>query len=75
MGEPPDSGTGIITLPIIHEKVTPEHLAYFASLGVLAALEIIDWPIAIVMVAGQILAAHAHRRIVRELATGVEQAV
>ena len=67
--------SGDITLPLIHIKLSPEHLAYFAALGVLTALEVIEWPLTAVMIGGQILATHAHRRIVRELASGVDEAV
>ena len=64
-----------VTLPMIHVEVYPEHLAYFAALGVLTALEVIEWPLTAVMIGGQVLATHAHRRIVRELASGVDEAV
>ncbi|HEX4539259.1 MAG TPA: hypothetical protein VH112_03365 [Acidimicrobiales bacterium] len=67
--------SGDVTLPVVHVRVYPEHLAYFAALGVLTALEVIEWPLTAVMIGGQILATHAHRRIVRELASGVDEAV
>ena len=67
--------SGDITLPLIHVGVSPEHVAYFAALGVLTALEVIEWPLTAVMIGGQLLATHAHRRIVRELASGVDEAV
>jgi hypothetical protein len=67
--------SGDVTLPMVHFRVSPEHLAYFAALGVLTALEVIEWPLTAVMIGGQILATHAHRRIVRELASGVDEAV
>ena len=70
---PPQSST--VTLPMVHVKVSPEHLAYFAALGVLTALEVIEWPLTAVMIGGQILTTRAHRRIVREFAAGVEEAV
>jgi len=69
------SQSGDVTLPMIHVRVSPEHLAYFAALGVLTALEVIEWPLTAVMVGGQLLATHAHRRIVRELASGIDEAV
>lgn len=67
--------SGMVTLPMIHLRLAPEHVAYFAALGVLTALEIIEWPLTAVMIGGQIVATHAHRRIVRELASGVDEAV
>ncbi len=69
----PQAGT--LTLPIVHTKMSPEHLAYFGALGVLAALEVIEWPMVAVIVGGQVIATRAHRRIVREMAAGVEEAI
>jgi hypothetical protein len=64
-----------VTLPLIHAKVMPEHLAYFGALGVLGALELIEWPLVAVLVAGNVIATRAHRQVVRELAAGVDEAV
>jgi len=75
MSDAAGSQSGDVTLPMIHVRVSPEHLAYFAALGVLTALEVIEWPLTAVMVGGQLLATHAHRRIVRELASGIDEAV
>jgi hypothetical protein len=74
MSDGGDQG-GAVMLPLVHVEVYPEHLAYFAALGVLTALEVIEWPLTAVMIGGQILATRAHRRVVRELAAGVEEAV
>jgi hypothetical protein len=74
MSDDGDQGNAV-TLPVVHVQVYPEHLAYFAALGVLTALEVIEWPLTAVMIGGQILATRAHRRIVREFAAGVEEAV
>ena len=75
MSDAVGSQSGDVTLPMIHVRVSPEHLAYFAALGVLPALEVIECPLTAVMVGGQLLATHAHRRIVRELASGIDEAV
>jgi uncharacterized membrane protein YjdF len=64
-----------VTLPLVHARVYPEHLAYFAAIGVLAAIEVIEWPLAAVMIGGQIIAARAHNRLFREVAAGVGEAV
>jgi hypothetical protein len=53
----------------------PEHVAYFGALGVLGALELIEWPLVAVLVAGNVIASRAHRQVVRELAAGVDEAV
>ncbi len=43
-----------VNLPIIgHIGIPrPEHLAFYAALGALAALEIIEWPVAVIVAAG-----------------------
>ena len=71
----PQSQVTTVTLPLVHAKVAPEQLAYFGALGVLAALELIEWPLAAVLVAGHVVATRAHRRIVREMVAGVDEAV
>jgi hypothetical protein len=65
----------MVMLPIIHVEISPEQAAYFAALGVLTALEVIEWPLTVVIIGGQLLAHRAHRKIVREMAAGVEEAV
>ena len=67
--------SSMVKLPLVHARVSPEHLTYYAAIGVLTALEVIEWPLAAVMIGGQILAARAHNRMVREFATGLEEAV
>jgi hypothetical protein len=66
---------GAFTLPIIHTDVTIEHAAYFGALGVLAALEVIEWPLATVLIVGHVVADRAHRRVFREIASGFDEAV
>lgn len=64
-----------VTVPLVHVEVEPEHLAFFGALGLMAALDIIEWPLAAVIVAGQVIATRGRRRIVREMASGVEEAL
>jgi hypothetical protein len=71
----PQQPAGTVTLPLVNARVTPEHLAYFGALGVLAALELIEWPMVAVLVAGNVIATRAHRQVVREIAAGVDEAV
>lgn len=52
----------------------PEHLAYYGALGALAALEIIEWPIALVLGAGHALAQNQHSRMAEELGDALEDA-
>lgn len=46
----------------------PEQLAYYGGLAVLAAFELIDWPVALVIAAGHILATNQHNRFWRSSA-------
>ena len=52
----------------------PEQLAYFAGLGALVALELIEWPVAIAIAAGHILAEGHHHRVLHELGEALEEA-
>jgi hypothetical protein len=52
----------------------PEQLAYFGALGVLAATEIIEWPIALVLAAGHALAENQHNRVAQQLGEALEDA-
>jgi len=47
---------------------------WYAGLAVMAALEIIEWPLAILMIAGHEIAHRTHSQELRELAEGVEAA-
>jgi hypothetical protein len=53
---------------------SPDRLAYYGALAGLAALEIIDWPIALAIGAGHALAASHHDRVTRELGEALEDA-
>ncbi|ANI42748.1 hypothetical protein MYVA_5720 [Mycolicibacterium vaccae 95051] len=52
----------------------PEQLAFYATLGVLAAVEIIEWPVALVVAAGHLLGHDEHNRIAREIGEALEDA-
>ena len=45
----------------------PEHLAYYGALGAMAAVEIIDWPIALAVAAGHALTQQHHSRLAEEV--------
>jgi hypothetical protein len=49
-------------------------LAWYAGLTLVAALELIDWPVAIVVAVGHELAHRARTRALRELAEGIQAA-
>ena len=68
--------TFVVKLPLLGqtEIPRPEQLAYFGGLAALAALELIDWPVALVIAAGHLLAANHHNRILEELGEAMEEA-
>jgi hypothetical protein len=65
-----------INLPVVGRVriPRPEHLAYYGALGVLAAVEIIDWPIALAIAAGHVLADQHHNRVAEEIGEALEDA-
>ncbi|NMM83346.1 hypothetical protein B2J88_03065 [Rhodococcus sp. SRB_17] len=50
----------------------PEQLAYFAAMGLMVAFEIIEWPIALTIAAGHLLATEQHNRILEEVGEALE---
>lgn len=61
-------GVGHVRIP------RPEQLAYYGALLALAAAEIIDWPIALLLGAGHALAQSQHSRMAQELGDALEDA-
>lgn len=75
-GGPGKSRKPHITVPVLG-RVTlppPEHLAFYAVLGVLGALEIVEWPVVLVVGAGHILAEQRHSRVLHEAGEAAEAA-
>jgi hypothetical protein len=68
--------TFVVNLPVLGqvEIPRPEQLAYFGGLAALAALELIDWPVALVIAAGHLLASNHHNKILEELGEAMEEA-
>lgn len=68
--------TFAINLPAIGqvEIPRPEALAYYGGLAALAALELIDWPVALVIAAGHLLASNHHNKLLEELGEAMEDA-
>ena len=52
----------------------PEQLAYYGALAALAAAELIEWPIAVVLGAGHALSQNQHSRMAQELGDALEDA-
>ncbi len=71
-----DAESFAVTLPLVG-RVTiprPDQLAYFGGLAVLAALEIIEWPVALIIASGHVLADQHHNRLAQELGEAIEEA-
>ncbi|RAU99908.1 hypothetical protein [Mycolicibacter senuensis] len=65
-----------VELPLFG-KVTvprPEQLAYYGGLALLAAFEIIDWPVAAAVAAGHILANNHRSEVLEQLGEALEDA-
>ncbi|WP_406272576.1 hypothetical protein OH799_33030 [Nocardia sp. NBC_00881] len=52
----------------------PEQLAYYGALGALAAAEIIEWPVALVLAAGHWLVQDQHNRVAHQIGEALEEA-
>lgn len=60
-------GTQLETPPV-------EHIVYYAGLGVLAAVEIIEWPVAVALTAGHFLIGLTNRPALKELGEVLDEA-
>jgi len=47
-------------------------LAWYVGVSVMAIVEIIEWPLALMMMLGHEIAHHAHNQALRDFAEGVE---
>lgn len=67
--------TFAVNLPMLGqiEIPRPEQLAYYGGLAALAALELIDWPVAVVIAAGHLLASNHHNKLLEELGEAIEE--
>jgi hypothetical protein len=63
-----------VNLPVVGRVPIPrpEQIAYYGALGALAALEIIDWPIALAIAAGHALVQNQHNRVAQEIGEALE---
>jgi hypothetical protein len=68
--------TFVVNVPVVGqlEIPRPEQLAYYGGLAALAAFELIDWPVALVIAAGHLLAANHHNRLLEEIGEAMEEA-
>jgi hypothetical protein len=65
-----------VNLPVVGRVhiPRPEQVAYYGVLGALAALEIIDWPIALAIAAGHALVQNQHNRVAENIGEALEDA-
>ncbi|MBM0230995.1 hypothetical protein JNW91_03340 [Micromonospora sp. STR1_7] len=63
-------------LPMLGEVAMPppDKVAYYAGLGVLAALQVIEWPIALVITAGHLLADQHLSGLVKGVGEALQEA-
>ncbi len=67
--------TFVVNLPVLGqtEIPRPEQLAYYGGLAALAAFELIEWPVALVIAAGHLLASNHHNKLLEELGEAMEE--
>ncbi|MCO5994281.1 hypothetical protein [Actinoallomurus rhizosphaericola] len=65
-----------VELPVLGQVMLPrpEKLVYYAGLGVLTALELVEWPVALAIGAGHLLADQQHSRVLHALGEAMEEA-
>lgn len=67
--------TGVVNVPIIGAVAIPrpEQWAYYGGLAVLTALELIEWPVALIIATGHLLANNHHNQVLEELGAALEE--
>ncbi|GAA4223368.1 hypothetical protein FHR32_001244 [Streptosporangium album] len=65
-----------ISVPVLGELTLPppDLLVFYAALGVLGALEIIEWPVVLVVGIGHLLAEQHHARVLQAIGQAAEAA-
>lgn len=65
-----------VELPFIGRVAVPrpDQLAYYGGLALLAAFEIIDWPVAVAVAAGHILASNHRSEVLEQIGEALEDA-
>jgi hypothetical protein len=67
---------GIITIHVAGRRIDmlpPEQIGFLVGLGLLAAVEIIEWPVAVVLAVGHTLAYRSQRAGLRTLGAVLEK--
>lgn len=65
-----------VRIPRVGELAVPppDRIAYYAGLGVLAALQVIEWPLALVITAGHMLSDQHFSGLVKGVGEALESA-
>jgi hypothetical protein len=65
----------VVQLPVLGQVTLPQPatLIYFSGLGVLVVLELVEWPIALILGTGSVLADQQTRRLIRGLGEALEE--
>ncbi|WP_432793624.1 hypothetical protein [Rhodococcus ruber] len=65
----------VLELPVMgHISLPPpEQLAYLAGVGTLVALELLEWPVAVAITAGHLLAEAHHHRLLQGIGEALEE--
>ncbi|WP_413644504.1 hypothetical protein [Micromonospora sp. RTP1Z1] len=65
-----------VEIPLLGEVAVPppDKVTYYAGLGVLAALQVIEWPLALVITAGHLLADQHMSGLVKGVGEALESA-
>jgi xanthosine utilization system XapX-like protein len=71
-----EADTFAVTLPVLGRVRVPrpEQLAFYGALGALAAVEIIEWPVALVLGVGHALTHNEHSRVAAQVGEALEDA-
>lgn len=71
-----DANSVRVNVPLIGTVTLPpaEQLAFVGGIALLAALDIIEWPVGVALTAGHILASVSHRKVVQDFGDALEEA-
>jgi hypothetical protein len=64
----------VVSLPVIRDVGLPSapHLAWYAGVAALTLIEVIEWPVAFVVVVGKALADNHHSAVLKEFGDALE---
>jgi hypothetical protein len=65
-----------LSLPVVGDVSLPppEHLVWYAGVAALVALECVEWPVALLLATGKVLADNRHSAALREFGDALEEA-